>query len=141
MPLFGINDHIISSTQRLNKLAGLVLVEDLVHSRDQRENTGITFFSQDGNMSLGIDQLENTDCRGQQHSIADPPGADEEEGSNRGSYISMHRRRECRCKYESNYSIKLFKQRDIHHLHLLTVLQALHQVLSNRHQTGFNFAP
>ena len=79
MALFGVDDNIVGAAQRLDKLAGAIITEQVINARYQCKNTRVTTLGKDGDANNGLVFFYCMNCRCQEHRIAYAARSDEKD--------------------------------------------------------------
>ena len=83
VPLFGVDDDVVTATEHLKKIGGAVVEENPVDLRAEDKDRGIAFFGEDFDCRGRIGGFQGVDDGDKMNGIADATGADEKNSRNK----------------------------------------------------------
>lgn len=82
MPLLGVDNDIVATTEHLKKFDGAVVEENPVNLWAEAKDRGIAFFGEDFDRRGRIGVFQGVDDGDEMYGIADATGADEKDAGN-----------------------------------------------------------
>lgn len=83
MPLLGVDNDIVTSTEHLKKFGGAVVEENPIDLRAEAKDRSIAFFGEDFDHRGGIGVFQGVDNGDKMNGITDAAGTDEEDSRNK----------------------------------------------------------
>lgn len=89
MPLLGVDDDVVATTEHLKKFGGAVVEENPIDLRAEAKDRSIAFFGEDFDYRGRIGVFQGVDDGDKMNGIADAAGADKEDsGDKRRDYFT-----------------------------------------------------